>query len=144
MASFIYNSYRLKLGDSSTKINLASDTIKLALLNASHTPAQDTHDFFDDVSANESSGTGYTAGGATLANQTWTQDNTNDRAVFDGDNVVFTISSALTARYAELYKSTGTAGTSPLIAEIDLATTYSLASGTLTFTWHANGIFYIS
>lgn len=49
----------------------ASDTIKVALLTSSYTPNYDTHDFFDDIT-NEVTGTGYTAGGATLGSKTVT------------------------------------------------------------------------
>jgi hypothetical protein len=44
------------------EIDWDSDTIKVALLSSSYTPNQDTHDYFDDVSANEVTGTGYTTG----------------------------------------------------------------------------------
>ena len=136
----VYNSYKTKLLDSSTNIDLSSDTIKLALVTSSYTPNIDTHDFWDDVSANEASGTGYTAGGQALANKAVTTDTTNDKGKFDADDVTWTISSALTARYAVLYKSTGTASTSPLIGYIDFGSTYTLSSGTLTITWSANGV----
>lgn len=137
--STLYNSFKTKLIDSSTKINFASYTIKVALVTASYTPDIDTHDFWDDVSANEASGTGYTAGGATIANPAVTTDTTNNKGKFDGDDVMWTISSALSARYAVMYKSTGTSSTSPLVGYIDFGSTYSLSSGTLTITWSANG-----
>jgi len=136
----VYNSYKTKLLDSSTKIDLSSDTIKLALVTSSYTPDIDTHDFWDDVSANEASGTGYTAGGQALANKTVTTDTTNDNGKFNADSVSWTISSAFSARYAVLYKSTGTASTSPLIGYIDFGSTYTLSSGTLTISWSANGV----
>src|SRR5262245_57830627 len=53
-------------------VDYLSDTIKVALLAAAHVPNLDTHEFLSDVSANEISGTGYTAGGATLAAKTIT------------------------------------------------------------------------
>jgi hypothetical protein len=49
--------------------NLDTATIKVALVTG-YTPDRDAHDYWDDVVANEESGTGYTAGGATLANTT--------------------------------------------------------------------------
>ncbi len=52
------------------EIDWDTDVIKVALVTSSYTPAQDTHDYWDDVSANEASGTGYTAGGATLGSKT--------------------------------------------------------------------------
>lgn len=47
MASQIYNSYKLKLMDSSTKISHAVDTLKVALVTSTYTPNIDSHDFFD-------------------------------------------------------------------------------------------------
>lgn len=135
----LYNSYKTKLLDGSTKVNLASDTIKLALVTSSYTPDIDTHDFWDDVSANEASGTGYSAGGATLTNPVVSTDTANDKGKFVADSVAWTISSALSARYGVLYKSTGTPGTSVLIGYIDFGSTYSLSSGTLTVAWAAAG-----
>jgi hypothetical protein len=136
----LYNSFKLKGYDSSTKIDLDNDTIKIALLTSSYTPDIDTHDFFDDVSANESSGTGYPAGGNTLANTSWAVVTASDLAKWDADDTSWTISSSLSARYIVLYKSTGTPGTSPLIAYGDLGSTYSLSSGTISIAWNASGI----
>lgn len=43
-----------------------SHDVRVMLLAAAHTPALDTHDFLDDVVANEVTGTGYTAAGQAL------------------------------------------------------------------------------
>lgn len=142
MASQIYNSYKLKLMDSSTKISHAVDTLKVALVTSTYTPNIDSHDFFDDIT-NEVVGTGYTAGGATLASPTATQDSTDDEAVFDAADTTWTTSS-LTARAAILYKSTGTASTSPLIAYIDFGADFTTVTGTLTITWASEGILNIN
>jgi hypothetical protein len=140
VTAVVYNNYKLKQIDNSTKIALGTDTIKVALVGAGYTPDIDTHDFWDDVSANESSGTGYTAGGATLANPAVSIVTASDLAKFDADDVTWTISSSLSARYAVVYKSTGTGSTSPLILYFDLGSTYALSSGTLTLTFSASGI----
>lgn len=139
MASLVYNSAKKKLMDGS--IDLDSDTIKIALVTSSYTPDQDAHDFFDDVT-NEVSATGYTAGGATLASKTVTQDNTNNRGVFDATDPSWT-TSTITARGAVVYKSTGTAGTSALICYIDFGQDYSSTVGTFSVVFHADGILYI-
>jgi hypothetical protein len=142
MASVIYNSYKLKLMDNSTKISHATDTLKVALVTSTYTPNIDSHDFFDDIT-NEVVGTGYTAGGATLASPTATQDSTDDEGVFDAADTTWTTSS-LTARAAILYKSTGTASTSPLIAYIDFLSDFTTVGGTLQITWSAEGILNIN
>jgi hypothetical protein len=122
------------------EIDLDSDTIKLALLTSSYTPNQDTHDYFDDVVANEVTGTGYTAGGATLANKSVTYDSANNVFVFDADDVTWA-SSTITARYAVLYDATpGTNATRPLIGYVDFSSDQSSTSGNFTVTWDATGI----
>lgn len=142
MASIIYNSYKLKLIDNSTKIDLSSDTIKIALVTSSYTPSADNHDFFDDIT-NEVSGTGYSAGGATLASKTATQDNTDDESVFDAADVTWT-SSSITARGAVIYKSTGVSSTSPLICYIDFGTDKTSDGGTFQITFNSEGILNIN
>lgn len=141
MASLIYNKYKQGIFDNTVnlRVDLDTDTVKVALLTSSYTANADVHDFFDDVSANEVSGTGYTAGGATLASPTVTLDTTNDRVDFDAADVSWT-SSTITARYAVIYKSTGTASTSPLIALIDFTTDQISSNGTFTIQWSSSGI----
>lgn len=136
MADVIYNGFKAKIMNGS--IDLDTDTIKVALVTSTYTPNIDTHVFFSDVT-NEVSGTGYTAGGATLAGAAVTQDNTNDKGVFDANDVSWT-TATITARGAVLYKSTGTASTSPLIAYVDFTTDKTSTAGTFTIQWSANGI----
>lgn len=136
MADVIYNSFKKKIMDGS--IDLDTDTIKVALVTSTYTPDQDAHDFFDDVT-NEVVGTGYTAGGASLANKAVTADNTDNEGVFDADDVAWT-TSTITARGAVLYKSTGTASTSALIAYLDFGSDKISTAGTFTIQWNAEGI----
>lgn len=140
IASAFYNSGKKKLWDGS--IDLDSDTIKVAFATSSYTPDVDAHDFFDDIT-NEVTGTGYTAGGYTLANKSVTQDNTNNRAVFDADDLT-SANTTVTFRYTIFYKSTGTAGTSPLICYIDWGTDRVYTAETLVLQWATDGtgIFY--
>lgn len=136
MADVIFNSFKKKIMDGS--IDLDTDTIKVALVTSAYTPDQDAHDFFDDVT-NEVSGTGYTAGGASLANKAVTADNTDNEGVFDADDVTWG-SSTITARGAVIYKSTGTASTSPIICYIDFGSDKSSSAGNFTIQWAAEGI----
>lgn len=141
----VYNNFKYRqLGDTSvTPINLKTDTIKLALLTSSYTPDYDAHDFFDDVSAAEVSASGtYSAGGATLT-VTTSQDNTDNEGVFDATDVSFT-SFTGTARYAVIYKSTGTPSTSPLICLIDFGENVSAYAGTFSITFNSEGIINIT
>ena len=140
MASFIYNKFKeLSLkGGTSYPVDFDTDTIKVALVTSSYTPNQDTHDYFDDVT-NEVTGTGYTAGGATLGSVTVTLDTANDRVDIDAADTSWT-TSTITARAAVIYKSTGTSSTSPLIAYIDFTTDQVSSAGTFLIQWNASGI----
>lgn len=120
-------------------INLPSDTIKVALCTSAYTPDQDVHDFFNDVTG-EVTGTGYTAGGNTLGTKTLTYNGATNTVTFDAADTVWA-SSTITARYAVVYKSTGTASTSPLIAYVDFGADVSSSAGNFTITWDAAGIF---
>ncbi len=120
---------------------LSGKTIKCALLTSSYTPNLD-HDNFDDIT-NEVSGTGYTAGGATMANVASTDDDTNDRSKLDADDVTWS-TSTITARYAVIYYDTGTDSTSRLIAYIDFGEDKSSVGADFTIQFHANGICYFN
>lgn len=73
-----------------------------------------SHSVFADVSANEITGTGYTAGGATLTGKTLTQ--TRHTVTYTADPVVWT-GAVITMRYAVIYKAgTANALTNPLLA----------------------------
>lgn len=130
-------------GDSeaeSFSIDWLTNTIKVALTTSSYTPNQDTHDFFDDVT-NEVTGTGYTAGGATLGSKTL--GNTNNVIKFDAADTSWT-TSTITARRAVIYKDTGTPSTSPLVAWVDFGADVSSSSGTFQITWDSAGILTIT
>jgi len=136
MENRVYNSFKKKIQDGS--IDLDTDTIKIMLVTSSYSPDIDAHDFVDDVT-NEVSGTGYTAGGATLANKAVTQDNTNNKGVFDADDPSWS-SSTITARGAVIYKSTGTPSTSPVICYIDFGGDKVSTAGTFAVVFDSAGI----
>ena len=137
MASKLYGNFLLKALNK--EVDFDSDTIKVALLTSSYTPNQDTHDYFNEVSANEVTGTGYTAGGITLASKTATYDSGTNVIVLDAADVTWS-SSTITARYAVVYGSTGTASTSPLIGYVDFGSDQSSTNGNFTITWDSTGI----
>ena len=123
------------------EVDLLTDTLKVALVTSSYTPDQDAHDYWADVSANEASGTGYTAGGATLGSTTFTYDDGSNKWTFDGADVSWS-SSTITARYAVIYDDTATSKN--LIAYVDFGTDQSSSAGTFTVSWNASGIFTIT
>jgi len=119
----------------------ANDTIKVMLCTSTYTPSQDNHAFKDDIT-NEVSGSGYSATGATLANQAVT---TTARVTkFDADDVEWT-SSTITARYAVIYDATpGSDAARPLLLYIDFGEDKSSENGTFKIQWNASGIFTIT
>jgi hypothetical protein len=137
MASKLYGNFLLKALNK--EVDFDSDTIKVALLTSAYTPNQDTHDYFNDVSANEVTGTGYTQGGITLSSKTATYDSGTNVIVLDAADVTWS-SSTITARYAVVYDSTGTASTSALIGYVDFGSDQSSTNGNFTITWDSTGI----
>jgi hypothetical protein len=136
MPSKLYGNFLVKALNK--EVDWDTDTIKVALTTSSYTPNQDTHDYFNDVT-NEVSGTGYTAGGNTLASKTITYDDANNVIVLDAADSTWA-SSTITARYAVVYASTGTASTSPLIGYVDFGSDQSSTNGNFTITWDSTGI----
>jgi hypothetical protein len=113
-----------------------SDTIKVAQHTSSYTPNQDTHQYWDVSATNQCSGTGYTAGGASVtgsfsydgASNTFTLDLTDITSAWTGNAVT-------NCRYLLIYDSTPSSN-KPLIAYVDLGED----SQVLSVTWHVNGV----
>lgn len=120
-------------------VDLDTDTIKLALVTSSYTPSA-AHTQWADISANETSGTGYTAGGETLANAAI------DNSKFDADDVTWS-TVTVTARYAVMYASKTANGlTNPVIGYYLLddtsgGTDISPSAEDYTFPFNSAGIF---
>lgn len=122
------------------EVDWDTDTIKVALLSNAYTPDQDAHNYYDDVVAHEVTGTGYTAGGLTLANKTNTYNSATNVIVLDADDVTWS-SSTITARYAVVYDATpATDATKPLIGYVDFGSDQSSSNGNFTITWDSTGI----
>ena len=119
--------------------NAAGDTYKVKLLSAATFDA--SHTTLAATGGTEATtGTGYTAGGATLANVSVTTVTTND-AKFDADDVTWTASGgSLTASYAILYNDTDS--NDPPLAFIDFDGSQSAGDGTeFRVVWNESGIF---
>jgi len=142
----IYNKAKKKLLDGTIDLSTSGDTIKAALLTDAYTVNLDTHEFFSDVSGSQASASvsGYTPGGQDLASKTTVVDTVNDRVDFDAADVVWTITGSLTARNVVLYKDTGVAGTSPLIAVINFGSNQTSTDGDFTIQWNVGGIIRLS
>ena len=106
--------------------DLDGHTLKMALFTSSATLGATTTAY---STTNESSGTGYTAGGATLANVAVSLSGTT--AFVDFDNVSFTSATISDAAGALIYNSSAS---NRAIAVVDFGATKSVSSGTLTIT----------
>jgi hypothetical protein len=112
--------------------NLATggDTIKIALYTSSATLGATTTAY---TTSNEVTGTGYTAGGETLANQEVNTSGTT--AYFDADDPTWT-SASFTARGALIYNSTNG---DKAIAVLDFGGDFTVSSGTFRIVFPAAG-----
>lgn len=122
------------------EVDLDTDTVKVMLATSSYTPNQSTHKYKTSVT-NEVSGTGYTAGGATLTSKT--ASTSGLIFTFDAADITWS-SSTITARYAVFYIDTGTAGTSPLLCYWDFGQDEVSSSGNFTLTISGSGVFTIT
>ena len=90
----------------------------------------------------EVTGTGYSAGGVTLTSQDVTQDNTNDRGIFDAADVTWTglniAGTSASPSHAILYDDTVTAPADALIAYWEVTTATN--GGDYTLQFNATGI----
>jgi len=107
-------------------LNLSSDTIKVALVTTSYTPALATDAYYSTIRT-------YVVGTPqTAASKTVTA------GVFDAADVTFSaVLAGSTLLGVAIYKDTGVAGTSPLIALIDTITGFPLATngGDIQIVW---------
>jgi len=144
MADVIFNSFKKKIMQgadttASDAVDLKNHTIKVALVSTAYAPDVDTDVYWDDASGSEISGTGYSAGGATLASKALSTDTTDNEGVFDAANVTWSTATFANAQWAVLYKDTGTASTSPLICAFDMGA-QSVSGADFVIQWNTEGI----
>lgn len=118
------------------KINLTSDDIKVMLVGSGYTPDLDAHGVKADVTS-EVTGTGYTAGGLSLANKTLTQNTGTNRWKWDADDLSWTGITA-TFRYAVIYNNTD--ASKSLIAYVDFGSDQTATAQDLTVKWQYDEI----
>jgi len=124
------------------EVDWDTDAIKVMLCTSSYVPDQDAHIYKSSVT-NEVTGTGYTAGGATLGSKTITYTAGTNTITLDAADTSWS-SATITARYAVIYVSTGTDATSVLLGYVDFGQDMTATNGTFQITWDAAGIFTIT
>lgn len=122
----VCNSFKKELAEGTH--DFSADTIKIALYSSSASLDADTTAY---TTTNEVTGTGYTAGGATLT--VTAPAISGNTVVIDFDDASWA-ASTITARGALIYNSTQT---NKAIAVINFGADYSTTNGTLTITFPA-------
>lgn len=118
----------------SSVVDFDTGTFKLLLITSSFTPAQTTHDFRDDLGANEATGgSGYPSGGFTLGTVTFSQSSTTLN--WDAADISQAITGGPFAfRYGALCKILGGASSAdPYIGYVDFGA-QSITDATLNIT----------
>lgn len=133
MATFtLFNSFAGKLGDGT--IDLDTHTFKCALTNSAPVATNTVLANITQIAA----GGGYSTGGETLTNVTYTEPSAGTWK-WDSDNIVFTASGGAMATFRYLVVYDDTAASDDLVGYYD-AGSQTLADGTsLTLTVSANG-----
>ena len=118
---------------------LAEGTLKVMLLSSSHTTNTSTQEFISDVSANEVSGTGYTAGGMVVADVVVSV--SAGKVKIDFTDPTFSTVTLSDVDHAAFYIDTSTPGTSRLINIIPFDTTQSRSEDDLILEINSGGLF---
>ena len=114
-------------------ISWSSDNIKCVLVDtADYTVSINSHDFLDDI-----------ASGARVATSGNLASKTSTLGTADAADVTFSAVTGDPSEAVVIYKDTGNAATSALIAYIDTATGLPVTpnGGDITVQWNASGIF---
>jgi len=139
-ASALANAFGSVGAGGAPNIDYLSDDIYIALVADTYTPNLATHDFWNDVVANEVSGAGYTANGALLGSKTLTITAANSWATQWATGTAYTLGRIVrpTAGNGYLYRAT-VAGTSHGVTEPVWPTVVGQTITDNTVTWTCIG-----
>lgn len=142
MATIVkYENFQKLILEGTVTVDWDTDAIKTMLVTSSYTPSAANHDYIDDAVANEVTGTNYTADGFVHTVSAPTQ--ASGTATVDMDDATWAqhASGFTNARYAIIYKDTGTTSTSPVFGYIDMTSDRGNVDGSLTLQWAGTGVF---
>lgn len=125
-----YAQFMLKQNNGNA-IDLDTDTIKVMIVTSTYT-FSDAHDFINDASANEVTGTGYTAGGTAISGVTLALDGAVVEWVHNDIAWAQNAAGFANGRSYIWYKDTGTPSTSPVIMCMTEAADFGNVAGSLT------------
>jgi hypothetical protein len=116
--------------------DLVGDTLKLALMDGDFSPAMQYNINWSDISANEVSGTGYTADGKALTGRSLSYDALGN-CTFNADNVTWTGLDVGEISYAVLLNHTPSVYNVLAFWELDI----TVEGSDFTVVWSNDGIF---
>lgn len=117
----------------------SESAVSVLMVTDTHTPDFNAHNFRDDIT-NEVSGTGYTAGGATLTSTELSV--ATGVLTYDAADVSWSSSTIANAMAGVGYFARGGASSADeLVFLSDFVTAASSSNGTFQIQWNASGIF---
>lgn len=128
MPSAIYPKYKEAILQSAANSNMASGTVRAALVDTGTYTYSAAHEFYSSVS-------GVVGTPATLASKTFVN------GLFDAADITYTGVSGNSVEAVVIYIDTGSAATSRLVAFIDSFSAVTPNGGDITINWSASGIF---
>ena len=108
----------------------------ITLINDTETPNFDTDDFWDDLSANEVTGSGWTDTALTGTAITLA----TGSATFDATDLSVPSTTLTSAMASVLRFAVGSDATDPVLMLHDFVTAVSTSNGTFGIQWHATGL----
>lgn len=121
------------------RVDWDADAVTVSL-HLSYAADQDVHDFWDDVSGTEISGTGYSTPGLALTTSAPSYDSGTNEMRLDANDAQWTTAS-FSATQAVVYSNTGgAASTDPVLTYVDFGGVETVSSGTFTIQWDATGV----
>ncbi len=116
--------------------NTTADVLKVALMKATYTPNLSTNEFWSTISADEITGTGYVAGGATLAGVTLTLTPANTWATARASTTTYAVGAVVRPATANgyLYRCTVAGKTGSTIPTFPTALGLTVTDGTVTWS----------
>lgn len=129
-------------------LDLDTDSLKVALMKSTYTPSADDN-FMSGISSHECDATNYAggfsgAGRKAVASPTVTEDDTNDKGVFDAaDPSTYTALGGATnntLRHIVVWKPVTNDTDSPVLFALDFGADKTTNGGDFTVQWAAGGI----
>jgi hypothetical protein len=145
MADLKYHDFFKQIMNKKIDCAAGGDVFRLQLHTSAYTPNED-HAVKADLSGEVANGNGYTTGGYafTNTNNSLSDDDTGDKAIFDIAEDASWPASSITARYAILHDDTPTSPADPLVGLFDFGADKTTENGTFTVQFNANGIMTIA